>query len=122
MYLGCFSVINDAASVGRKVAWVDHTVVQARHLVSNRPDVSIIVERLAVENHMSNTPDGNNSHSHWELDVSCFILFQCLDLPCFSQAWSLLVSLMNTLWLLGCRSDIGDGGGYRRGRMTLSFL
>lgn len=89
---------------------IDHAVVGARHFVSDGPDVTVIVESLAVIDDMSNAQDGDDSDRDREFDVALLIFFDDLDFTRLGQSWSLLIGLMNALGFLSSRANIGDGG------------
>lgn len=108
-YLGSFAVVNDTACVGGMGGRVNHTVVGARHFVSDRPNVTVIVESLAVIDDVSNTQDGDYSDRDRQFDVALLVFFDDLNLARLSQSWSLLVGLVNALGFLSSRANIGDG-------------
>lgn len=107
-YLGSFTVIDDAASVSGMGGRVDHAIVGPRHFVSDGPDVTVIVESLAVIDDMSNAQDGDDSDCDRQFNVALLILFDDLDLTRLGQSWSLFVGLVNTLGFLSSRANIGD--------------
>lgn len=107
-YLGCLAVVDDTACISGMGGWVNHAVIRTRHFVADGPDVTIVVESLAVIHDISNAQDGNNSYCDRQLDVALVVSFDDLNLARLGQSWSLLVCLVNTLGFLSSRADIGD--------------
>ena len=109
IYLGSLAIIDHTACVGSLGVGVNHAVVGARHLVSDRPDITVVVEGLAVVDDISNVQDGNDSDRDRQLDIALLIPFQDLNSTRLGQSSSLLIGLVNAFGLLSSRADIGDG-------------
>lgn len=90
-------------------SWVNHAVIGTRHFITDRPDVTIIVEGFTVIDDVSNAKDGNDSNRDRQLDIALVVPFDDLDFARLGQSWSLLVCLVNTLGFLSSRTNISDG-------------